>query len=240
VRPLTLVVLAAVGCSGTIEGGGPGRFSPEAFPPAPRAAGEPVTIPTLPSAAQCANVPTGRAWLGLGGEHLEASRRDTAAFLDLHRPYRGSLKSGNDWVLTGDITGAVGADAFSAPESRDPGTGGAFGVAPDRWSEEPTVGPFAVFVTYSFAWKACVAAITRPPSRNVPGWYEHTAFEPTPDRARAFCRRTQANAWRREPTTDEVDACVDLALNLAEEPDLTKRWAYVCASVVSSMNWLSY
>lgn len=238
--PLIALLLAAAACDGVImvpttnvEALDP--ENPSGTPRRPAA-----SIPTLPSAARCGSVPTGRAYVGLSGEHLEVSRRDAAAFIDLHRPYRGNHKSGNDWAVTSDITASVGADAFSAPESRDPGTGGAFGVVPDRWYEESIVGPFAIYVSFSFAYKACLSAITRPNSRNVTGWYEHTKFEPTPERARAFCQRTQQNAWQRAPETDEVQACADLALNLQEEPDLPRRWAYVCASVITSMNLLSY
>ncbi|MBE2251439.1 MAG: hypothetical protein IAE78_18000 [Myxococcus sp.] len=238
-RALLLSALTLAACvEGQFVGGQPGLAGEGGVSIDPQSGPAP-SIPALPSAARCGDASSGRAWLGLSGEHLELGRLDRAAFVDVARPYR-NLKSGNDWTVTGDITASIGGDAFTAPESRDPGTGGAFGVVPDRWYDESIVGPFAVYVSYAFAFKACLASFARPTFRNTAGWYEHVKFAPTPERARQFCDKTQRSAWLRAPSEEELAACTALALNLEEEPDVGKRWAYVCASVVTSMNWLSY
>jgi hypothetical protein len=45
----------------------------------------------------------------------------------------------------------------------------------------------------------------------------------------------------RSPTPAEAAACVDLATGkLSTEPDPRRRWSYVCASVLSSSNFLTF
>lgn len=245
VASLSLLLLAA--CEGTFTAPGgelplPGLPAPEAAA-VPGAPGQPApSAPPLPSAARCGDQPAGRAFIGLGGEHLEVGRKDQAAFTDFHRPYR-NLQVNGLWTVTRDLTASVGAASGiggSFPEHRASGTGGSFGVVPTNWYDESTVGPFAVYVTFNFAFKVCLASFAAPTSANRPGWYEHVTFAPTPERATAFCTRTMQSAWSRAPAPEEVASCVDLALDLEEEPTPQRRWAYVCASIVSSTNWLAY
>lgn len=220
----------------TGTGGGAASTTPGQQPSTP---GGPVDIPDLPSAATCSSAPSGRGYLGLAGEHLEADRLDTAALSDGHRPYRNWADGNYDWVLIKDVQKAIGSTSFQDPEARDPGVGASFGVAPRGWYEEANVGAFAVFTTFQYAFKACLRTLEAPPRAVVAGWYEHTTLAPTAASARAFCERTQASAWMRPPTGPEVQSCVDLALDLEEEPEAKRRWAYVCASVLASVNFLA-
>lgn len=243
--PLALLLLAA--CDGSFSA--PGAELPAPGLPAPEVAAAPgapgqsaPSAPPLPSVALCGSQPGGRAFIGLGGEHLEVGRKDQAAFTDFHRPYRNLLLNGS-WTVTRDVAASIGAASgigSTLPEHRAPGTGGSFGVVPANWYDESTVGPFAIYVTFNFAFKVCLASFAAPSGANRAGWYEHVTFAPTPERATAFCTRTMQNAWSRAPTTEEVSSCVDLALDLEEEPTPQRRWAYVCASIVSSTNWLAY
>lgn len=238
---LSLVLLGCEGSFTSLDGTIPAPgLGPAASEPSPAATTP--SVPALPSVALCGNQSTGRAFLGLGGEHLEVGRKDQAAFTDFHRPYR-NLQVNGLWTVTRDITASVGAASAiggSFPEHRASGTGGSFGVVPTNWYDESAVGPFAVYVAFTFAFKVCLASFAAPTAANRVGWYEHVTFAPTPERATAFCRRTMQSAWLRDPTDEEVAHCTALALDLEEEPTPQRRWAYVCASVISSTNWLAY
>jgi hypothetical protein len=225
------VITTPAGSIALPAGGGPGA-SPE-----PTFAG-PQSVPELPPAAVCQNAPSGRGYLGLAGERLEAGRTDTAGGVEGHRPFRNFMEN-NTWTLVREVRGALGAGGAQDPEAVSPGVGACFGAPPRGWYEPSTVGPFAVFTTFSYAFKVCERTIAAPPAALKAGWYEHTAFEPTAERADTFCRRAQKSAWLREPSADEVRTCVELALDLGTEPDFKKRWAYVCASVLASVNFLA-
>lgn len=244
-----LLLSVLLSCQGTIGDGrrerpvapadpGPDLVTTPAPQPTPSA---PPTTPPLPSVAVCSGGggPQGRGYVGLDGELLEAGRPDAVALQDVDRPYRIFDKYGL-WTLPGDVQRAIGSDSFTDAEHRDPGLGGSFGVPPEHWYAESEVGSFAVFTTFAYAFKACRRTIDAPPRRSVAGWYEHTAFPPTSERATAFCERTQTEAWLRPPTAEERSACVALALDLEEEPEPQARWAYVCASILASSNFLSF
>lgn len=203
------------------------------YVPGPRA------VPKLPGTAVCQAAPTGRGYRGLGGEPLEFDRSDVAPLVDTHRTFRNVVENSGAWTVISEVTRALGAGASSSdPELKDPGVGAAFGVTPRSWFEESEVGAFAVYVTFQYAFKACGRAFDTHPTTLKAGWFEHTAHAPTPDRARAFCERTQRAAWMKEPLPAEVAACEQLALELPE-PDVKKCWAYVCASVFASPNFLA-
>lgn len=137
-----------------------------------------------------------------------------------------------------EIARSLGTNPTGDAELTNAGVGAAFGVVPSGWYEESEVGAFAVYVTLQYAAKVCERAFgTTTPSLKS-GWFEHTAFPPTPARAEAFCSRTMRAAWLRAPNPAELAACSELALTL-EEPDVKKRWALVCASVFASPNFLA-
>lgn len=238
--------LVLLGCEGVIPGGPPGVVADDVAddfveavepekPLGPRA------VPRLPSVAVCESAPMARGYLGLGGEPLEAGRSDAMALKDTHRPFRNQLDPNNNWWwLVSETSRSLAIEVSQLDvEVRDPGVGAAFGVVSRGWYEESEVGAFAVFVTFQFAHKACLRAFeTRTPHLRA-GWFEHTAFAPTRERAQAFCRKTQQSAWLRPPREDEVETCVQLALDLESEPDVKRRWAAVCASIFASTNFLA-
>ncbi|MFO0723848.1 MAG: hypothetical protein U1E65_08710 [Myxococcota bacterium] len=241
----------ALSCQGTIGSGPPGAEARSAPGPSP-VPSAPAPTPTmpepapppppLPSVALCSSSggPLGRGYVGLAGETLEADRADVAALVDVDRPYRVFDKYGM-WTLPVDIQRAIGSEEFSDDrELRDPGLGGSFGVPPEHWYAESEVGGFAIFTTFAYAFRACRRTIDAPPRRSQTGWYEHTASAPTEESASAYCRRAQTEAWLRPPTQPELRACVALALNLEDEPEPKARWAYVCASIIASSNFLAY
>lgn len=244
-RALTALWAAALlaGCEGTLRSAegleleSPGASSTPGWGTAGSGAG---AIPDLPSAAVCQQAPAGRAYRGFGGEALEATREDAAAWVETHHPYPARKEhNSSDWMVVVEISRALGTTSASDVEARDPGVGAAFGVVPDSWFQEGEVGAFAVYVTFRYAFKACTRAFATTTVALRSGWFEHTAFPPDRARAEAFCERTQRAAWLRTPTVDEREACVGLALDLVDEPDVKTRWALVCASVFASPPFLA-
>lgn len=251
-RTRALLLILCAGCEGVIAGEVPVASFDETEPrsidpteldenglpyvPGPRA------VPKLPSAAVCQAAPSGRGYRGLAGESLEAGRADVAPLVDNHRTLRNVAENSNTWTAMMEIVRSLGLGTSQMDaELKDPGVGAAFGVTPKSWYDESEVGAFAVYVTFQYAFKVCRRAFDLSGPGTAPlrvGWYEHTAFEPTVERATAFCQRTQRAAWLKEPTPAEVEACVSLARTLPE-PDVKTRWAYVCASVFASPNFLA-
>ena len=68
-------------------------------------------------------------------------------------------------------------------------------------------------------------------------------FDVMPDATTApiKCSAFATKFWSRDPDTDEVASCVDVALNgAANEPAARRKWAYTCASVLSSAPFLTF
>jgi hypothetical protein len=66
------------------------------------------------------------------------------------------------------------------------------------------------------------------------------AAPPTAATAPGECAGWATKAWARRPLAEEVDACVTRALDAAGETDPRRRWAAVCASVISAAGFLTY
>lgn len=223
--------IACAGCEGTITGPVPTAPPPRGY-----------DAPELPSTASCSTSTSGRGYRGMAGEPLEADRADVEALADVDRPYRVWMINYSTWNLVPDVQRAAGVATagFDDDERNDPAVAASFGVAPHHWYTESEVGSFAVFTTFEYAFSVCRRVIVQPPAGSRAGWYEHTASAPTEASARAYCERTQRSAWLRAPSPVEVQHCVELALSLDDEPDLASRWSYVCASIFTSANFLSY
>ncbi|MDP1921893.1 MAG: hypothetical protein Q8L14_36965 [Myxococcales bacterium] len=237
--------LLVLGCEGTITVVGPadvtqtGTTSETNSEPGAVVPQVSRPIPALPSAAACTSAPSGRGYRGLAGEVLEAGRPDVAPLVDNHRPFRSTKDpNSNNWSVITEIARSLGTTSMNDPELTNPGVGAAFGAVPSSWYEESEVGAFAVYVTFQYAFTACTRAFGTTTATLKTGWYEHTAFAPTPQRAEAFCSRTMRAAWLRPATATELAPCVDLAMTL-DEPDVKRRWALVCASVFASPNFLA-
>jgi len=48
-------------------------------------------------------------------------------------------------------------------------------------------------------------------------------------------------AWSRSASPAEITSCTNLATQkLSTEPDARRRWAYVCSSILSSSQFLTF
>ena len=106
-----------------------------------------------------------------------------------------------------------------------------FGEAPRRWYIEPLGSAVSLYTSYAIAFEGCLDAVSDTAH----------ASAPTAQTAASECIRMERKFWSRTGSQEEVDACVKLAtVDLSSEPDAHRRWAYVCASVLSATGFVSY
>ena len=185
----------------------------------PNAAGG-VDGTTGPAALECTAEAKGRSYALFDGSKLEASRANENFGVN-----RARLKPYD--VLAGEFQRVLGVTPPSLA-----GAASSFDAPPPRWFAETKYGGVAVHAMFDISFEACGAwTKTRP----------EMATAPTAETARAQCSEHMRKAWSRTPAPEEVDACVDLATTkVSSEPDARRRWSYVCASVLSSSQFLTF
>jgi hypothetical protein len=175
----------------------------------------------LPAHLQCTEKPVGRSYLSFDGKSkLEDSRMNEAAIANRARfkPFQ---------VMAGEYQRVLGV----APKKLE-SAATSFDAPPDRWYAEPGHSGVSLSAAFDLSFDAC--------AQSVASKAEHAAA-PTAESATRYCTTTMRKAWSRSPSPDEVSACVSLATEkLGEEPDARRRWAYVCASILSSSHFLTY
>lgn len=112
------------------------------------------------------------------------------------------------------------------------GAAATFGQPPARWNEEPSANAVALQTAYSIAFDGCLT-------------YTATAAEyasaPDGATAEAQCAAMARKFWSKTPGPSEISACVDVATTgSAAEPNARRKWAYACASVLTSAGFLAY
>jgi hypothetical protein len=163
----------------------------------------------------------GRAYVGIGGSDLKARRVDLAATVNRARvrPYA---------ALVSDYERVVG----SLPERPLETLANSFGETTPRWSIEPQQSAIGVYVAYVTAFDACLGMTASA---------ETYAAAPTAASAATECTRLATKAWSRTPDEAEMNACVQLAtVDSAAEPSARRRWASVCASIMTAAAALTY
>ena len=112
------------------------------------------------------------------------------------------------------------------------GSAATFGQPPARWYEEPQANAVALQTAYSIAFDGCLT-------------YTGTATEfanaPDATSAATQCAAMARKFWSKTPGPSEISACVEVATTgSAAEPDARRKWAYACASVLTSAGFLAY
>lgn len=112
------------------------------------------------------------------------------------------------------------------------GSGATFGQPPARWYEEPEANAVALQTAYTIAFDGCLT-------------YTATAAEfasaPDATSAEAQCAAMARKFWSKTPGPSEISACVEVATTgSAAEPNARRKWAYACASVLTSAGFLAY
>lgn len=166
--------------------------------------------------AQC----TSRSYKGFGNAELTASRVIQNANVD-----RGRMKPFS--ALRTEYPRVLG----TTPATVD-GAGPTFGQAAPRWYEEPRANSVALQTAYNVAFDGCLTFTA-----------SSADFAASPDAttAAARCATLARKFWSRSPNADEIATCVTTATTgTAKESDPRRKWAYACASVLTSAGFLSY
>ncbi len=162
----------------------------------------------------------GKEWTGFAGTHLAATRVDGNIGADRARikPYS---------ALEAEYTRTIGEapSSLSATES-------SLEQSPERFYVEPQASAIGVWSNFRVAFDGCLTFT------NTAGEY---AAAPTAETAAAACTTLARKFWSRAPSPDEVQACTQAALvDSASEATPRRRWAYTCASLLSSAGFLTY
>ena len=165
----------------------------------------------------CTEKPEGRSYLGFDGRPLEASRANENTGIN-----RARQKSGA--ALRSELARVLGKEPASAA---DLGTGD---DAP-RWLTEPTTSAVEISTFFGVAFEGC-RAYTATDAR--------FAAEPTEESAQKECASLMRKAFSRTPSPEETGSCAALSKELSKEPDPRRRWAYICASVLSSTRFQTF
>jgi hypothetical protein len=175
---------------------------------------------TTAAELQCTNKPQGRSYVLFDGTRLEESRANENVGVN-----RARLKPYD--VLAGEYQRVLGV----APPSLG-GSAGSFDVPPARWFAEAQYSGVSLTAVFDLSFEACEAYGAGKPELAAP---------PTTETATAQCTTLIRKAFSRSGSPDEIAACTDLAVQkLAGEANVGKRWAYVCASVLSSSQFLTF
>jgi hypothetical protein len=172
------------------------------------------------SALQCTDKPDGRSYTLFDGSKMEATRVNENIGVNRARlkPYA---------VMATEYQRVLGLIPDGIKTS-----GGSFDDPPARWFSEAEYSGVSMNAIFEISFQGCLA-YTRASATL-------TAL-PTPASAADECTQLIRKAWSRSPSPDEIAGCTDLAVTkLTAQTDVPKRWAYVCASILSSSQFLTY
>lgn len=208
-----IFVLFVAACDGSPDDSG-GRHN------VPMPGTGPGTDPTgtTPGAPLCTN--SGTQWKGFAGTNLVQARVDGAIGSD-----RARLKPFN--ALADEYQRSIGNVPASLANAA-----ASFGDAPERFYAEPRASAISVWSSFRVGFDGCLT-------------FTETAAEyadaPTDASATATCTALARKFWSRAATTAELDACKQVALvDSAGEATPRRRWAFTCASLLSSAGFLTY
>ena len=106
-----------------------------------------------------------------------------------------------------------------------------FGNTPPRWYIEPEANAVSLYSSMRVAFVGCLGATAT------------AEYDVTPDATNAAgkCRAFAHRFWSRDANPEELASCIDVVTTkTSEEPAARRKWAYACASVLSSASFLTY
>ena len=213
----SLLALGAAACSSDPNvldrpNGGPGE--PGSETPTPE------NPDPTPAALQCTQVPEGRSYVLFDGSKMEASRINENVGVN-----RARIKPFG--VLAGEYQRALGLVPASLAAA-----GSSFDEPPARWYAEAQHSGVSLNAIFDLSFEGCLA-FTKTSA--------DYATAPTTATATTVCTALMRKAWSHSPSPEEIASCTTLAVTkLAAEPDARKRWTYVCSSILSSSQFLTF
>jgi hypothetical protein len=190
---------------------GAGGETPGANPDDPNAA---------PGALECTVKPEGRSYLLFDGTKLEEKRPNENVGVNRARVKPFGVMKGEYQRVLGLVPPSLAA------------AGSSFDEPPARWYAEAQHSGVSLNAIFDLSFEGCVA-------------YTKTSADyaaaPTTETATTVCTSLMRKAWSRTPSPDEIASCTSLATTkLSAEPDARKRWTYVCSSILSSSQFLTF
>lgn len=173
-----------------------------------------------PAALQCTDKPEGRSYKNFDGNLLELQRVNENVGVN-----RARLKPFA--VMAGEYQRVLGLVPASLA-----GSAGSFDEPPARWFAEAQHSGVSLNAIFGISFEGCQG-------------YTKTAPEygtaPTAETAATVCSTLMRKAWSRAASPDEISSCVKLATTkLNDEPDARRKWTYVCSSILSSSQFLTF
>ena len=173
-----------------------------------------------PAALQCTDKPQGRSYVLFDGSKLEDTRVNENVGVN-----RARLKPFT--VLNGEYQRVLGLVPASLAAS-----GSSFDEPPARWYAEAQHSGVSLNAIFDISFEGCRALTATAPDY---------AAAPTTETATAMCSALIRKAWSRSASPEEIASCTNLATQkLSAEPDARKRWTYVCSSILSSSQFLTF
>lgn len=194
--------------------------------------GQSPNVPSEPNSEQppAPRCDMGKTYTGFAGTELTVGRvdQDIGPERDRIKPYS---------VLGAEYNRVLGNTPNLLAQSAS-----TFDNPPARWYVEPASSAVSIYTAYRIAFQGC---LTLTSGTGAPAKYQ-TA--PTSGTAEAECRAWATKFWSREPTQEEVDACVKVAVvdsvtegtNPPQDTTAPRRWAYTCASVLTAAGFTTY
>lgn len=167
----------------------------------------------------CTAKPVARTYLGFDGAKLEEKRADEN--LDVNKARFKPFS-----VMADEYKRVLGA----TPRSLS-GAGATFNEPPERWFAEADHSGVSLTAVFQISLDGCSASLANDATKTK---------APTAETATAFCKETMQKAYSQTPTDEQVAVCVDLATKKLTENDPRRRWAHVCATILSSSPFLTF
>jgi hypothetical protein len=163
---------------------------------------------------------SGNSYIGFAGNDLTADRLDENAGVDrdVLKPYS---------ALLGEYPRSLGnTPSLLAPMAST------FATPPARWFAVQQSNAISLYAALRISFQGCLTLTAN-----------DAQYTTAPDgnSAVSTCSQWEQTFWNRTPSNDEVAVCADLAVNqTTTESDPSRRWAYTCAAVLSSAQFLGY
>ena len=173
-----------------------------------------------PGALECTVKPDGRSYLLFDGSKLEGTRVNENVGVNRARLKPFDVMQGEYQRVLGLVPASLAASA------------GSFDEPPERWFAEAEHSGVSLNAIFDISFDGCLE-------------YTKTAADyaaaPTDATATTMCGALMRKAWSKTAAPEEIASCTTLATTkLATEPDARRRWAYVCASILSSSQFLTF
>jgi hypothetical protein len=218
-----LAAFAALGAAVTACGANPDELAnggnPHGGPGAANGA-NPDDPNAAPGALECTVKPDGRSYVLFDGSKLEQTRANENVGVNRARVKPFTVMQGEYQRVLGLVPASLAASA------------GSFDDAPARWFAEAQHSGISLNAIFDISFDGC---------REYTKTSADFAAAPTAETAATVCTSLMRKAWSKTPAPEEVAACTNLATTkLAAEPDARKRWTYVCSSILSSSQFLTF